>query len=161
MILNWNGARWLEPLLDSIVRQTCNDYEVILIDNASSDSSLELARGYPWVRIAAFRQNLGYAPAYNLACTLARGEYLLLLNNDTVLAPDFVQEIAETCKDPQARLIAPMVTSYDGSGAGACGLNVDLMGYPGHDQSRCSFYVDGCALVIEAALFRALRGFDG
>jgi GT2 family glycosyltransferase len=160
IILNRNGETWLKPLYESIIGQTCADYEVILVDNDSSDRSLEMTRAYPRVQVAAFTRNLGYAPAYNLASTLARGDYLLMLNNDTILAANFVEVMTAAVRRTKARLLTPTVKNYEGTNAGYCGLNIDLVGYPGAHPLQRPFYADGCALMIDATLFRALGGFD-
>ena len=160
VILNWNGGRWLVALLDSIKSQTNQDFEVICIDNNSSDDSLQILKAYPSVRVIAFQQNMGYAMAYNLVSALTSAPYLLFLNNDTVLESNFIDCISAFLRESSSKLVAPSVIGYDGRGERYCGMNVDLVGYPGFHQSRRSFYVDGCALIIDAQLFRTIGGFD-
>ena len=160
IILNWNGKRWLVALLDSIKSQTNQDFEVICIDNNSSDDSLQILKAYPSVRVIAFQQNMGYAMAYNLVSALTSAPYLLFLNNDTIIESTFINYVLNIIKNDNAKLIAPLVVGYDGLGEQYCGLNVDIVGYPGFHHSRRSFYVEGCALIIDAQLFRTIGGFD-
>lgn len=92
IILNWNGAKWLAPCLKSILEQTFGNYEIILADNGSTDKSVCVALDVTrTVRLATFSRNLGYTGANNLASKMARGNWLIFLNNDTKLEPDFLQ----------------------------------------------------------------------
>ncbi len=92
VIVNWNGARWLKDCLRSLEAQTYPRFEVIVVDNASTDDSLTLlADHFPWVRVIRSTQNLGFAGGNNLALHHYAGEYLVLLNNDTVVAPDYLE----------------------------------------------------------------------
>ena len=86
LLVNYNGIRWINGCLDSVRRFAPSDAEVILVDNASTDGSAEVvASAYPWVKLLRGPKNLGFAGGNNLAATLATGEFLLLLNTDTVL----------------------------------------------------------------------------
>jgi GT2 family glycosyltransferase len=95
IIVNHNGERFIEDCLNSIALRVTCDYEVILVDNASSDSSCSIVETkYPWVKIIRSNRNLGFAAGNNLGARRATGQYLLLLNNDTVLLSDLYPAIA-------------------------------------------------------------------
>lgn len=90
IIVNYNGKDFLKSCLESIVKhcQTI-DYEIILVDNHSSDSSLEDVEGIcSNLKIIKNKSNLGFAKANNIGVTQSNGEYILLLNNDTLLVDD-------------------------------------------------------------------------
>ncbi len=100
VVLNFNGRGFLADCLDSLGRQTFSNFETVVVDNGSSDGSAALVRErYPRVQVLALDKNYGFSVANNIALqrTIAQGtEYALLLNNDTFVAPDFVEEMMET-----------------------------------------------------------------
>ena len=74
VIPNWNGRRFLERCLSALRRQTVGDVEVVLVDNASSDDSVELVRRrFPEVEVVQLRSNAGFAAAMNAVIRRARG----------------------------------------------------------------------------------------
>ena len=95
VIVNWDGRDDLAEMLDSVRCQTFRDFEVIVVDNGSSDGSLELlAESYPEARVIALDHNTGFAKPNNIALESARGRHIVTLNNDLVLAPDCLAELA-------------------------------------------------------------------
>ena len=94
IILNWNGRELLEDCLPSVLAQSFQDYEVILVDNGSSDGSAEwVAATYPEVRLLRLSSNLGFCGGNNAGVRVARGEHILLLNNDTVVEADWLEPL--------------------------------------------------------------------
>lgn len=94
IIVNWNGLRWLKLCLPSLLRQRYKNIEIILVDNASTDDSIGwIKKYYPRVTILKNSENLGFAEANNVGYRKAKGQYILLLNNDTVVKPDFLVEL--------------------------------------------------------------------
>jgi N-acetylglucosaminyl-diphospho-decaprenol L-rhamnosyltransferase len=86
LIVNFNGKDFLGPCFDSISKHVSVSYEIIVVDNASQDESIGyIKQNYPTVRVIASPTNLGFTGGNNLAAKYARGRYLLLLNNDTVI----------------------------------------------------------------------------
>jgi GT2 family glycosyltransferase len=86
LIVSYNSRHYLADCLESIARFAPAGTEVILADNASSDGSVEfVSHEYPWVSTIQLERNLGFSAANNLAAKKARGNFLLLLNPDTVL----------------------------------------------------------------------------
>jgi GT2 family glycosyltransferase len=92
VIANWNGEAILEACLHSIFEHTKRvSFEVIVVDDASTDRSVELIRTqFPEVKLIENERNIGYAATNNRALSVARGDYLLLLNNDTILQNDAI-----------------------------------------------------------------------
>ncbi len=94
VVLNYNGKRYLESCLGSLEKQTFRDFEVILVDNGSSDGSVEYVEdNFPWVRVIALEENLGFCGGNNVGIRAARGEYVALLNNDTEVEPRWLEEL--------------------------------------------------------------------
>lgn len=96
IIVNWNGMKWLKLCLDSLVAQEYKRYEIILVDNASSDDSVSFVKiNYPNVRLVIAEENLGFAGGNNLGYQHTQGEYIVLLNNDTWVEPIFLASFLE------------------------------------------------------------------
>lgn len=94
VILNWNGKKITEECLNSIKKQAFKEYEIILIDNASKDdSSKYLKKKFPKITLIQNKENLGYAGGNNVGIKKAKGDWVLILNNDTVLDKDFLSEL--------------------------------------------------------------------
>jgi len=101
IIVNWNGRHLLSGCLDSLKRQTFRDFEVIVVDNGSTDGSVGLLRKkYPWVRVIENKENLGFGHANNVGIAASKSEYAALLNNDIVADKQWLAELvsfAEAC----------------------------------------------------------------
>ncbi len=160
IIVNWNGARFLPRLFDSLRAQDLLDVQTILVDNGSTDESVRLAQeNYAEVEIIELGGNLGYAEANNRAAALSRAKYLFFLNNDTYLPPDALAALVSTAEaDPLTPILAPRMKTYDGTEFINMGIGLDVFGFPcGQDKI---FYADGAAFFIQRDLFVALGGFD-
>jgi GT2 family glycosyltransferase len=108
IIPNWNGRRWLPACLDAIGDQTQAPAEVIVVDNGSSDGSLEYIRAeHPEVQLIELHTNTGFAHAVNEGLRASRADLVALVNTDVVLAPDWVERMAATLSgDPAAASVA-------------------------------------------------------
>lgn len=93
IIVNWNGRELLKDCLQTLKKISYPNWEVIFVDNGSTDGSEQLAevllKGQSF-RLIKNDHNLGFAPANNQGLKIARGDYILLLNNDTKVPPDFL-----------------------------------------------------------------------
>lgn len=94
VIPNFNGMAYLDGVLSSLERQTIRNFEVILVDNGSTDGSCAFVSAeYPWVHMIQLPENYGFSRAVNEGIRAARSPYVLLLNNDTEAEPDFLEEM--------------------------------------------------------------------
>ncbi len=94
LIVTYNSEAYLERCLESVLAQDCGSLELVVVDNASSDSTREiLARYEDRARILYNEKNYGFAAAQNQALRQALGEWLLVLNPDVILSPNFVSEL--------------------------------------------------------------------
>lgn len=94
IIINWNGLKWLENCFSSLYDQEYKNFEIIFIDNASSDESVSwVKKHYPKTKILINKKNLGFAEANNVGYKVADGEYILFLNNDTRVSKKFISEL--------------------------------------------------------------------
>ena len=115
VIPNWNGAVHLPACLIALRRQTFRDAEVIVVDNASTDDSVELlGREYPEAQVIRLDRNYGFTGACNTGLRAGRGEILILLNNDTEAAPDWLAEVVAAFeRHPEAGSIASKMLLFD------------------------------------------------
>ena len=95
VIVNWNGERFLDRCLIALLAQTAKPHEIILMDNASTDGSVEIARRFPAVRVIALEQNTGFARGNNLAieAASAESEWIALINPDAFAAPRWLEAL--------------------------------------------------------------------
>lgn len=174
IVPNWNGLRYLRPCLDSLARQSYRDAEVIVVDNASRDgSAAALEREYPWVRVVALSENRGYAGGCNAGMAAARGEVLVLLNNDTEAEPDWLGALVSALDEhPDAGLAASRIMLYDrrdtlhsaGDLYRADGT-ADSRGVwqqygPPYDQTAYVFGACGGAMAVRRAVIQQVGPFD-
>lgn len=136
IVLNWNGKHFLETCLTALRKQTFQDFETILVDNGSEDGSAEYVRTqFPEVRLIALTRNLGFTGGNIAGYEQARGEIIVLLNNDTEADPRWLEEIHKASRDnPAAGSFASKMLYFDernridncGFGLTSAGLTVDL-----------------------------------
>ncbi|ABX07725.1 glycosyl transferase family 2 (plasmid) [Herpetosiphon aurantiacus DSM 785] len=174
IIVSYNSQDDLVECLDSVI-QACPDqtrYEILVVDNDSQDASrLVVQQQYPMVRLLE-NSNTGYAGGNNYGAAMARGEYLLFLNPDTVVMPGAIDALVAPFKtDPTIGLTtACLVHHQHPQSINACGNEMHYTGLTycrGANQPRTAYqtssYVDavsGAACAIRRSLFTTLGGFD-
>jgi len=101
VIVNWNGDRFLERCLSALLAQTVAPHEIILVDNASSDASLDIVQRFPSVRLLGQNENLGFARGNNLAIEAAAAEsqWIALLNPDAFVEPCWLETLLLAVRD--------------------------------------------------------------
>jgi GT2 family glycosyltransferase len=126
IILTWNSQQVVDACLSSLAGGLSSyPFEVIVVDNGSHDQTLTILRErYPWVRVLCNEVNRGVAPARNQGIQLASGEYLILLDDDTVVQPGALD-----------RLIAYMESAHE---VGLCGPQ--LRTFEGHRHLSCRLF---------------------
>jgi GT2 family glycosyltransferase len=96
VVVNWNGAKLLPSCLDALAaQQTSEPFETWVVDNASSDDSLSVLAGHPWVRVIRNPDNRGFAGGNNTALTQVQTPFAVLLNNDASPEPDWLERLLE------------------------------------------------------------------
>jgi len=116
IIVNWNGQETIAECLDSVISQTYKNYEIIFIDNHSTDKSLEIVKKkYSVDKLIVLDKNYGFAEANNIGLKHAAGEYIALVNNDTVLEKDWLEKVVAVFqkeKDKNLGSIATKIINY-------------------------------------------------
>lgn len=110
-IVNYNGRIFLPEFFDSLFKQTYKNFEVIFVDNNSTDDSVNyVEQNYPQVRIIENKDNSGYAEGNNVGYKNSEGEFILIINNDTVLKEDLIEKMLKAFDEiPNLGTAQPMV----------------------------------------------------
>lgn len=174
LILNWNGRDLVADCLESLRRQRCRDFEVIVVDNGSSDGSADFLRaGYPEAQVLALPTNTGFCGGNNAALARSNGELVVLLNNDAELHEDFLTEMAAAAdRDASFGMFAANVRMFDRRDVfdstgllvypdGICRsrgwLEEDKGQYDQADEVLCP---NGCAAVYRRSMIDEVGFFD-
>lgn len=187
VIICWNDLKVIKECLESVYRETRTiPFEVIVSDNGSTDTSVAYIREqFPTVRIVENGANLGFARGNNVGINAARGEYVLILNPDTIIRDRAIEKLvayADTCSDGGA--FGCRVLNPDGSfqnparplpslfGALISALNVRWLGklsevfdsdlyydWAGRTERAIGFQ-SGCCILVRRDLLERLHGFD-
>lgn len=174
MILNYNGKKYLDVCISSLLQTNYPDFSIVVIDNNSSDSSLDLIKtAYPEVRLIENRENLGFGAAYDQAIRSAPCEYIALLNNDTRVDPDWLIHLIKAFLDENdlaaasARLLFmehPRIVNHAGGGMNRIGLGYDHDMYepdrPELSTRKDVLFPTGAACVLRKSIYQHVGGFD-
>ena len=164
IIPNLNGAGWLRDSIESVWAQTEQDFELIVIDNGSTDESLDIARSYcgrDRYTLIENAGNTGFSHAVNQGIAIAKGEYMALFNNDAFAEPDWLAELIKTA-DADSKIFAVsslMLRYYEPELADDAGDYVTILGFACKrgDGLKASRYTKPCRVFSAcggAALYR-------
>jgi GT2 family glycosyltransferase len=114
VIPNWNGRKFLRPCLGSLRRQSFENFETVLVDNGSTDGSLEFAaRDFPEVRTVSLEENRGFSAAVNAGIEASGSEFVALLNNDTEQEPGWLEALVRAAEEhPEAGFFASKLVAF-------------------------------------------------
>ncbi|MEO6357560.1 MAG: glycosyltransferase family 2 protein, partial [Ferruginibacter sp.] len=181
VILNWNGKRFLEQFLPSVISSSYLNKKVIVADNASTDDSIAfLQQHFPQVEILQNDTNEGFAKGYNTVLQQVTADYYVLLNSDVEVTPGWIEPIIElmesnaaigACQPKMLTDAARHLFEY----AGACGGWLDNFGYPfargrvfdvveedkgQYNDAQPCFWASGAAMFVRADMYHVLGGLD-
>lgn len=181
VILNWNGVHHLKEFLPSVVANTPLNVDIIVADNGSTDSSVELLRNeFERVKVIELGANYGFAEGYNRALASLEYEFVVLLNSDVAVSEGWVNPLFDALRaDSSIAAVSPKLLSYQEPThfeyAGASGGFIDYLGYPfcrgrilqhveedrgQYDSVQDVMWVSGAAFTCRLSLFKELGGFD-
>ena len=181
VILNWNGRKYLEQFLPSVITTSYSNCEIIIADNNSTDDSVSfLETNYPSLRVIHLSTNYGFAQGYNKALKQVQADYYMILNSDVEVHSDWIQPMVVLLEsDRTIAACQPKVLSYSNKKlfeyAGAAGGWIDKFGYPfaegrvfdiceedhgQYDDVSFIFWVSGAAMFIRSSVFQEVEGFD-
>ena len=175
VIPNWNGKKFLSECIDSLRGQTFRNFETILVDNGSTDGSSEFAEeSYGgFIRVIRNKKNLGFTGGNNVGIRSARGEYIVLLNNDTWVESNWLEELVKAIgTDHRVGMWASKVLSHqhqdrieavgeliywDGLNRAQGQYEQDLGQY---DSLEEIFFPPGCGGMYRKSVFEQIGLFD-
>ncbi len=182
VIPHFNGKQILDDCLSSLFKNSFQNFEVLVIDNGSTDGSQQMVKEkFPKVRLIQNSENKGYAGACNQGIALSQSEFVLLLNNDTVCPTNFLEALVQAMERfPGVAMAQPKILSiqdpqfFDYSGA--AGGEMDLLGYPfargrifdtvEKDKGQYDaldkrvFWTSGCALMLRKSVTEQIGVLD-
>ena len=166
IIVNYNGKELLEKCLESLFKVQYNNLEVVVVDNNSTDNTIDfLTKNYPSVIIIKLDSNKGFAEPNNIAAKITKGDFLLFLNNDTIVTPNFISEMIEVIKNDEKISICQSLLLKSDNSIDSSGDFIDELGVCFNSKSRTSeiqdiFSARGASMLIDTKIFNLLGGFD-
>ncbi len=181
VVLNWNGSGFLKRFLPSVVAHSPGNVEIIVADNGSEDDSQEVVETlFPTVKYLPLCQNFGFAAGYNHALEAVHSDYLLLLNSDVEVTPNWLDPMLSLmennstigiCQPKILNLNRPEEFEY----AGAAGGFIDAFGYPfcrgrilqvvekdlgQYNDTIQTSWASGACMMVRTTVWRKCNGFD-
>lgn len=173
IIPNYNGRQFLKPCLDSLAGQTCRDFRILIVDNASTDGSTAyIKENFPDLEILSLDKNYGFSAAVNAGIRRASTPYVILLNNDTTVEPDFVIELLHAIEQSthifsvgskMIQMAHPELLDGAGDLYTLIGWGVARgTGRPAENYSRADEVFSACAgaAIYRRSVFRRIGLFD-
>lgn len=180
-ILNWNGRHFLQQFLPSVMASSWANREIVVIDNASTDDSVQYLReNFPSVKIVQNAANFGYTKGYNEGLKHLTADYFVLLNSDVEVVPGWIEPVIELMEsDRQIAVCQPKLLQFANRStfeyAGAAGGWLDYLGYPfakgrlfdvcekdegQYDRAEPVFWASGAAMFVKSSVYNELGGLD-
>lgn len=180
VILNWNGKKFLEQFLESVVRYS-PEADVIVADNGSTDDSIfYVKQQYPEVQIIEIGENKGFTGGYNFALQQIQHQYAVLLNSDIEVTENWLIPLLQTIqRNELIAAVQPKIKAWHQKDtfeyAGAAGGYLDFLGYPfcrgrifdclEKDQQQYNdtipvFWATGACLLVNLSIYKKLGGLD-
>lgn len=175
LVLNYNGAKDTIECVKSLNNIKYDNYEIVVIDNKSTDNSLEILEKYKsYYTLIKSEENLGYAGGNNIGIQYALdngADYVLILNNDTIVEEDFLNKMIEICKEENIFVASPKVYFYDSKLINSFGAKKDFLervkniGENDRDsdkysENRIVQYIMGCCMLINTKVIKEVGMFD-
>lgn len=181
VILNWNGKDHLQTFLPSVIENSSDLADIILVDNGSTDDSVALVKAeFPTVQLIRLDKNYGFTGGYNKALAQLNHEFSVLLNSDVEVSQNWLEPLLHLVDSDQTiAAIQPKILSYKNKKsfeyAGAAGGYIDFLAYPfcrgrlfeklendngQYDDTREIFWATGACLFVRTKVFMEIGGFD-
>lgn len=172
IILNYNGKDVIKKCLTSVFKLDYPNFEVVFVDNNSTDGSLEIAKSnYSKAIFIKNEENLGYASGNNIGIRFSlerMADYILVLNNDTEVEKDFLTKLVEVAEeDEKIGIVSPVILDGNTKQVWFSGGRIDWMRMKtehvqkaqGESQYESDF-ITGCSMLVKAEVFKKIGLFD-
>ena len=150
IVLNYNGKKYLKGCFESLKKTTYPNFEVVMVDNKSTDNSAEyVKKNFKWIRIIDAGSNMGWAVGNNIGIRNTNGKYVVLLSNDTICTPNWLSEIVNVIEsDPQIGVVGswPVEFVY---------MKCDLNKFP-YKKIQEASTVGGAAMMVRREVFERI-----
>ena len=166
IIVNYNGKSYLEKCLFSLNKVTYPQFEIILVDNCSSDDSIDFVKmHYPSILIIELERNFGFAYPNNIGAKNAKGELLLFLNNDTYVEPNFLDYLVNAINTNSKVAVCQSLLLKPDKTVDSSGDFIDTMGISYSSKTKVEknyeiLSAKGACMMIKKEIFKKLNGFD-
>jgi len=166
IIVNYNGREHLEKCFESLMKIDYGKYELILVDNNSTDDSIEFVKNaYPSVIIIKLDKNYGFSEPNNIGAKNSKGELLLFLNNDTIVKPNFITEMVKVLtQDSKIAICQSLLLKPDGN-VDSSGDFLDILGRAYSSRKKVTKVSEilsarGASMMVRKNFFWDIGGFD-
>ena len=173
IILNYNAGKLIEECIDSIFQTKYKNYEIIVVDNNSKDDShIECKKKFPLINLIENKENLGYCEGNNVGVRNSKGEFVIILNPDTVVDPNWINELLNGYQKYGDGIYQPKFLTIDNKSIlQSTGNMIQLFGF-GYsrnkgDKDENQFnsiekinYASGTCLFTSKEIFLQLELFD-
>ncbi|NKQ39271.1 MAG: glycosyltransferase family 2 protein [Methanosarcinales archaeon] len=173
IIVNFNGKTDLEECLPSVLKQNYPNFEVVLVDNDSSDDSIAFVKiNYQSIKIIQNNKNYGYAKGNNIGFQSTSGKYIVVLNPDTVVEKNWLLELVKTMEEnPKTGVCQSKILLYDNSNAiNTDGNMINFLGFGwagNHTKKdlhetkiKSVSYPSGCSMILRRSTLDEVGLFD-
>jgi len=173
IIVNFNGKKYINECIDSVLDSSFKDFEVVMVENGSTDGSWQyLKERYgkkQKVMLVKLKENLFFAGGSNLGAKKAKGEWVIFLNSDTVVDRDFIKEMVKVVGENKKRLVQPKIKIYK---TDKIDCVIGKYSWPGfgkavgrgkkdnYKENIKGDYVNGTCFMVSKKFFFELNGFD-
>jgi len=136
IIINYNAGDYLINCVNSILKSNYLNYEILIVDNNSTDQSyLKCKKMNDRIKIFENKKNLGYCEGNNIGIKLAKGEFIIILNPDTIVEPNWINGLLKSYKDFGDGLYQPKILAFEDNLFESAGNMIQLFGY-GFSKAR-------------------------
>jgi len=170
LLLNYNGKKYLKDCFNSVLRQTYTDFEIVFVDNGSTDGSFDFVTKIyrqPFIHAYRLEKNIGFTGGNNYALSMSKGEHIVLLNNDVVVDGNWLKELVSLLtSDEKIGMVQSLVITegipdkyYKKNGTlNLFGHNIMEVFDIGQDGVGEILQANGCSLIIRKNTIDALGG---
>lgn len=172
VILNYNAGELLTDCIDSIFKTNYDNFEVILVDNASTDTSYKRCKEkFNKIHLIENKKNLGYCEGNNVGIREAKGQYVAILNPDTKVEPNWLDELVTAYKKHGDALYQPKILAFENKIFETAGNMLQIFGF-GYPKGRCELdsnqydvpgkigYASGACLFTSMKVLNKIGYFD-
>jgi GT2 family glycosyltransferase len=167
-----NNEKDIEEYLTSIFKQTYKNFEIVIVDSASSDKTLERIKLFSKVKVVSVLKNVGYGKGSNIGYKASNGDFVAILNPDTIVNENWLSELIKVLrKNPKIGIVTPKILMYANKKIiNTCGNDVHFTGFGfsrGINQHECNydspaslFTPSGCSFIIRREILEKVGFFD-